>query len=87
MERKHIYLLDNEELLSALKRQRMLNGKLMFGSLVLFMIVLGFGIYFFSHALGIDSDIAEFIAIAFLGVGVVDYLILCFWDRIFNRIK
>ena len=87
MERKEIYLLDNEELLGALKRQRMQNGKLMFGGMALVMIVLGFWVYLFSSILGIDTDTAEFIAIAFLGVGAFDYLILHFWDNIFDRIK
>ena len=87
MERKEIHLLDNEEFLEALKRQRMQNGKLMFGGLALLMIVLGFVVYLFSSILGIDADTAEFIAIAFLGVGAVDYLILHFWDKIFDRIK
>ena len=87
MEREQIYLLDNEELLGALKRQRMQNGKLMFGGMALLMIVLGFGVYLFSSILGIDTDTAEFIAVAFLGVGAVDYLVLHFWDNIFDRIK
>ena len=82
---KRVYLLDSEELLRALKDRRMQRGKFIFGVLALVMILLGSAVYIFAGALGIGSETAELIAIAFLIAGAVDYLILHFWDRIYNR--
>ena len=87
MERKQTYLMDNEALLSALRKQRMKNGKILFGLLALGMIALGFGVYFLAPVLGIDAETAKYIAIAFLATGAVDYLILHFWDAIFEHLK
>jgi len=87
MAQKRIYLLENDELLAALKRTRMRRGKLVFGIFALIMVVLGLGIYIFSSALGIEPDTAELIAVAFLIAGGADYLILHFWDRIYDRFE
>ena len=45
----------------------------------------GFILYMFAEDLGIASDTAEVIAIAFLAAGIMDYLLLVMWDRIFAR--
>ena len=76
------YLTENEELLRALKRERMRRGKQVFGIAVLVTIFAGFGVYFFSSNLGISVRRSELIAIGFLIAGGVDYLILHFWERI-----
>ena len=47
MAQNRIYLLDNEELLGALKRKRMQRGKLVFGIMALIMILLGLVVYLF----------------------------------------
>ena len=80
-----IYLLDNEALLSDLKDRRMRRGKLIFGIMALIMILLGLVVYLFSSALEIAPDTAKLIAVAFLIAGVVDYLVLHFWDRIYKK--
>jgi len=65
----------------------MKRGKLVFGIFALIMVVLGLGIYIFSNELGIESDTAKLIAMAFLIAGAIDYLILHFWDRIYDRFE
>jgi len=84
---RRIYLLENDELLAALKRTRMQRGKLVFGIFALIMVVLGLAIYIFSNELGIEPGTAKLIAAAFLIAGAADYLILHFWDRIYDRFE
>ncbi len=48
-------------------------------------LVTGLILYVFAENLGIPRDTAEIIAIAFLAAGVMDYLLLVMWDRIFTR--
>ncbi len=58
--------------------------RLAFGAGALLSVVAGLMLYLFAGSLGFDEDTAELIAIAFLLVGVGDYAVLHFWDRIFN---
>jgi len=87
MAQNRTYLLDNEALWRTLWERRMRTGKLIFGILALVMIILGLGVYIFSSTLGIDPQTAKLIAVAFLIAGVMDYLVLHFWDRIYPNIK
>ncbi len=75
----------DDEWFSALREMRMRRGKLYFGVLALVMILLGFVFYVFSDALGIDEQTAKLVAAAFLIAGLFDYLILHFWDRIYEK--
>ena len=45
----------------------------------------GFALYIFAGDFGFSGITAEWIAIVFLGVGVMDLLLLLVWDRIFMR--
>lgn len=77
--------LEDEDWHWALRERRMRRGKLYFGILALAMIVLGLAIYIFSSALNIDETTAKLIALAFLIAGFFDYLILYFWDKIYDK--
>jgi len=57
--------------------------KAILGVTALGTLLTGFVLYLFSDAFGIDPDTASLMAIIFLTVGVLDYLVLVFWDRIF----
>ena len=78
--------LEDDEWLTALKEMRMKRGKLYFGVLALAMVVLGLILYIFSAALGIDETTAKLIALAFLIAGFLDYLILHFWDKLYDKL-
>lgn len=45
----------------------------------------GFILYMFAEDLGFSGNAAEMIAIVFLAVGAMDFLVLLMWDRIFVR--
>lgn len=83
---QHLDLLNDEKLWAEFRRARMERSKLAFGVLALIMVALGLGIYLFSAMLGIDADTAKIVAIAFLVAGVIDYLVLVFWGRIYKKL-
>lgn len=56
--------------------------KVAFGAAALGCVLTGLVIYLFAPSVGIDAGTAEIIAIAFLAAGLLDYLLLRFWDRI-----
>lgn len=47
------------------------------------MLATGLILYIFAETLGLAAGTAEIIAIAFLAAGLMDYLLLVMWDRIF----
>ena len=59
-------------------------AKLAFGSGAIVSVLAGLLIYVFADEIGLGPDLAQWVALAFLGVGVADYLLLRFWDRIFR---
>ena len=52
--------------------------------MALLSIVAGIVLWNFAAALGLDDDTARLIATVFILVGIGDYLILHFWDRLFK---
>ena len=56
--------------------------KIAFGLGALGCVILGLAVYLFAEPLGLDPSTAEIVAIAFLAAGLIDYLVLRFWDRI-----
>lgn len=58
--------------------------RLAFGGMALLSIVAGIVLWNFAAALGLDDDTARLIATVFILVGIGDYLILHFWDRLFK---
>jgi Na+/melibiose symporter-like transporter len=58
--------------------------KIILGVMALGTLVSGFVLYFFADAFGIAPSTANTIAVVFLVVGVLDYLLLHFWDRLFG---
>lgn len=67
------------------RERRLRLGKTMFGVSALVFVLAGLGLYIFSDRLGIAADEAMLLAIAFLFIGGVDYVILRFWDRLFQK--
>lgn len=59
--------------------------KLIFGSLALATVLVGLLIYLFSDALGLEAGLARMLAIGFLIIGVLDFAILRFADKIFDK--
>ena len=66
----------------ARRRNRIAKAAFAAGALV--SVLAGLVLYLFADAFGLDHDTAELVAIAFLGVGAVDALLLGFWDRLFR---
>ena len=58
--------------------------RLAFGGMALFSIVAGLILWNFAAALGLDEDTSRLIATVFIVVGIGDYLVLHFWDRLFK---
>jgi hypothetical protein len=58
--------------------------RLAFGGMALISILAGLVIWNFAAAFGLENDTARLIAVAFIVVGIGDYLILHFWDRLFK---
>ena len=56
-----------------------------FGVMALASVLVGFGVWYFAAALGIQDDTARLIATAFLAAGIGDVLVLHFWDRLFKN--
>lgn len=63
------------------QRQRKI-VKIGFGVMAIVSVLAGLFIYLFAAQLGLDPETAQIVAIAFLIVGLVDYLALRFWDRL-----
>ncbi|MGI9384515.1 MAG: hypothetical protein ACR2PO_15295 [Methyloligellaceae bacterium] len=59
-------------------------AKLAFGGTAIISVLIGLLIYVFAEHVGLEPDMAQWVALVFLGVGVADYLLLWFWDRIFR---
>lgn len=59
--------------------------KIAFGMTALVCLLTGLVLYLFAENFGFDPETARYVAIAFLVVGVGDYLVLRFWDRIRRR--
>jgi hypothetical protein len=57
----------------------------LFAALALGSVLAGLAVYLLQAPLGIPPDTAQFIALAFIGVGIADVAVLYFWDRIFKR--
>jgi hypothetical protein len=55
-----------------------------FGAMALASVLIGFGVWQFSDAIGLEPDTARLIAIAFLAAGIGDVAVLHFWDRLFK---
>lgn len=60
------------------------NVKLVFGTAAFISILAGLAIYLASDSLGLDEETAQLVAIVFLVVGFLDYMLLRFWDRLFK---
>jgi hypothetical protein len=58
--------------------------KLVLAVMALGTLATGFILYVFADAIGYSPDTAKTIAIVFLIVGLLDYLLLMLWDRIFG---
>ena len=57
-------------------------AKLAIAVMALISLLIGFVLYVFADAFGIERKVATLIAIAFLVAGLADYLLLANWDRI-----
>lgn len=64
-------------------RDRHRIAKLAFGGAAIVSVLVGLLIYMFAEDVGLDTDMAQWVALVFLAVGAADYLVLLFWDRIF----
>lgn len=56
-----------------------------FGTFALASVLLGLALYHLGDALGVPPDRAHAVARAFIAAGVVDALVLLFWDRLLGR--
>lgn len=55
-----------------------------FGAMALVSILVGFAIWQFADAIGLDEYTAKLIAAVFVAVGIGDIVIFHFWDRLFK---
>lgn len=60
------------------------NVKMVFGTAAFISVVAGLAIYLASDSLGLDKETAQLVALVFLAVGFLDYMLLRFWDRLFK---
>jgi hypothetical protein len=59
--------------------------RLAFGAMALGSVLVGFGVWQFADAIGLEEDTSRLIAIAFLAAGIGDVAVLHFWDRLFKN--
>ena len=59
--------------------------KAVFGVMALGCLLAGLVTYLFAADFGFSEEAAQIVAIAFLVAGVIDYIMLKLWDRIFSR--
>ena len=59
--------------------------KIAFGVMAILCLLTGLALYLFADSFGFAPDTARYVAIAFLVVGVTDYIVLRFWDRLMKR--
>ncbi len=61
--------------------------ELAFGLMALASLLMGLGLYLFGARIGIEEATGRLIASAFIVAGVLDAVVLYFWERLFGARK